>query len=300
MSLFDKMIVWSIPFVPKPLVGYFSKNYIAGTTIQDAINVIRNLNNNGMMATMDLLGEEVTQKDQSLNAVNQYIKMLEEIQQNNLNSNVSLKPTHMGLNLGADFCYQNIYKIVSKARECGNFVRIDMEDHTTTDATIEMYLSLKKEFNGHVGTVIQSYLKRTANDVKNLIKENANLRLCKGIYVEPEKIAFKKMSEINESYNFNLDKLLEAGCYVGIATHDETLVKHAFETIDRLKLDKNQYEFQMLLGVTEQLRNEIVRRGHRLRVYVPYGQEWYQYSTRRLKENPRMARMVLQKIFHLN
>ncbi|MCB0282885.1 MAG: proline dehydrogenase family protein [Calditrichaeota bacterium] len=300
MSLFDKLIVWSIPFVPKPIVGYFSRNYIAGSTLDDAIRVIKDLNEKSIMATMDLLGEEVKEKSQSLEAVEQYLKMLQEISNNNLDSNVSLKPTHMGLNLDKQFCYENIRRIVAKAKELNNFVRIDMEDHTTTDATIKMYLDLKKEFDGHVGTVIQSYMRRTSNDIDKLIRENANLRLCKGIYVEPENVAFKKMPEINRNYNLNLDKLLEAQCYTGIATHDEQLVEHAMQTIERLDLDKSKYEFQMLLGVTEDLRNRILEKGHRLRVYVPYGKDWYHYSTRRLKENPRMARMVVQKIFGFN
>jgi proline dehydrogenase len=297
MSLFEKMVIWSLPLVPKPIVGYFSKNYIAGSTLDEAIRVIKDLNAKGMMATMDLLGEEVTEKEQSLDATEQYIKMLEEIENHKLDSNVSLKPTHLGLELDQEFCFENIKRIVVKARELNNFVRIDMEDHTTTDATISMYLKLKEEFGKHVGTVLQSYLHRTDNDVDNLVREKANLRLCKGIYVEPERIAFKNMSEINNCYNRNLDKLLEANCYLGIATHDEKLINHALETIERLKLDKNKYEFQMLLGVRENLRDELVQKGHRLRVYVPYGKEWYQYSTRRLKENPRMAGMVVQKIF---
>jgi len=175
-------------------------------------------------------------------------------------------------------------------------VRIDMEDHTITTATIDMYLKLKKDFEGHVGTVIQSYMRRTYDDIQALIKENANLRLCKGIYVEPEKIVFKEMSDINKSYKDNLDELLKNNCYCGIATHDKELVFHAFNTIAELNLAKNRYEFQMLLGVTEELRDEIVQKGHRLRVYVPYGKDWYQYSIRRLKENPRMATMVFNKV----
>lgn len=300
MSLFDKLVVWSIPFVPKPIVGYFSKNYIAGPSLDDAIRVIKDLNSKGIMATMDLLGEEVTKKSQSLDAVQQYLNMLQEISNHKLDSNVSLKPTHMGLNLDRQFCYENIRRIVAKAKELNNFVRIDMEDHTTTDATIKLYLDLKKEFDGHVGTVIQSYMRRTGKDIDHLIKEKANLRLCKGIYVEPEDVVFKKMPDINNNYNSALDKLLEARCYTGIATHDDQLVEHAVKTIERLKLDRSMYEFQMLLGVTEDLRTRIIEKGHRLRVYVPYGKEWYHYSTRRLKENPRMARMVVKKIFGFN
>ena len=163
-----------------------------------------------------------------------------------------------------------------------------------------MYLKLKQDYDGHVGTVIQSYMRRTNDDVQRLIKENANLRLCKGIYVEPEDIVYKEMKDINESFKHNLDELLRNNCYCGIATHDEELILHAFNTIEELNLQKNRYEFQMLLGVTEGLRDKIVQKGHRLRVYVPYGKDWYQYSIRRLKENPRMATMIFQKVFGLS
>ena len=166
-----------------------------------------------------------------------------------------------------------------------------------TTNTIEIYLRLKEEFEDHVGTVIQAYLRRTSNDINHLIKQKANLRLCKGIYVEPRDIAYKDMTIINNNYNFNLEKLLAAGCYVGIATHDEKLVWHALSIIEKYGLNPGQYEFQMLLGVDEKLRQIIIDAGHRLRVYVPYGREWYAYSTRRLKENPKMAGYVLKEIF---
>ena len=299
MKVLSKLIVGTLPLVPKVIIGHFSKNYIAGPDLQDAIKVVRELNAKGMMATLDLLGEEVQNKEQSLDATEQYIDMLNEIDRLKLDCNVSVKPTHLSMDLDKEFCYQNVKRIVSRARELNNFVRIDMEDHTVTSATIDVYLRLKKEYQGHVGTVIQSYMRRTYNDIQNLIKENANLRLCKGIYVEPEEIVFTDMADINKSFIDNMDELLKNDCYCGIATHDEELVLHAFKTIKELNLAKNRYEFQMLLGVTEKLRDKITEKGHRLRVYVPYGQDWYQYSIRRLKENPRLATMVFQKVFGL-
>ncbi|KAA3610424.1 MAG: proline dehydrogenase [Calditrichaeota bacterium] len=297
MNLFDSLIINTLPLVPKPIVGFFSRNYIAGPSLDDAVKVVKNLNSQGIMATLDLLGEEVKEKKQSTDAANQYVDMLEEIDRLNLDCNISLKPTHMGLNLDQDFAFENIRRIVVRAKELNNFVRIDMEDNTVTTTTIEMFLKLKKEFEGHVGTVLQAYLKRTLDDIEHLIKQKANLRLCKGIYVEPEEIAYKHMPKINENYNQCIDELLKNNIYTGIATHDEELVLHAFKVIEKLKLDPKEYEFQMLLGVTEKLRDQIIAKGHRLRVYVPYGQDWYQYSIRRLKENPRMAKMIMGKIF---
>ena len=298
MKWLDQMIVWSLPLVPKPIVRFFSKIYIAGSTLEDGVKKVKELNAKGIMATMDLLGEFSKEEAICKQAADSYIEMLHTIDREKLDSNVSLKPTHMGLLISKEFCYQNIRRIVQEAQKLNNFVRIDMEDHTTTDDTIDIYLKLKEEFgNQHVGTVIQAYLRRTIDDINKLIAHQANLRLCKGIYVEPKEIAFKDMAIINESYKYNLDKLLSNGCYTGIATHDEKLIYHALTVIDRLKLKKEDYEFQMLLGVQEQLRDILVKAGHRLRVYVPFGKDWYGYSTRRLKENPRMAGYVFKRIF---
>jgi proline dehydrogenase len=299
MSLLDKLVVFSIPIVPKPIVGYFSKTYISGPKLDDAVYVIKDLNTRGMMATMDLLGEESKTKEKAREATEEYRVILKRIHDEKLDSNVSIKPTQMGLLIDPDFCHDNIREILLDAKKYNNFVRIDMEDRHCTTSTIELFLKLKKEFEGHVGTVIQAYLRRTSDDINNLIQYKANLRFCKGIYVEPREAAYKDMAIINENYKFNLEKLLSNGCYVGIATHDEKLVWHALSVIEKLGLKKDQYEFQMLLGVDEKLRQIIIDAGHRLRVYVPYGQEWYAYSTRRLKENPKMAGYVFKHIFHL-
>lgn len=299
MSLLDKLVVATLPFVPKPIVGYFSKNYIAGPTLEHGINKVRELNAGGMMATMDLLGESSRDKAHSEEAARAYRNILQMISDHKLEANVSVKPTQMGLLIDKELCYNNIRSIVQKARELNNFVRIDMEDRHTTSDTIDLYLRLKKEFEGHVGTVIQAYLRRTSADIDNLIRQRANLRLCKGIYVEPREAAYKDMAIINLNYAYNLEKLLAAGCYVGIATHDEKLVWQAMTLVEKYKLNPEDYEFQMLLGVDEQLRRIIVEAGHRMRVYVPFGEEWYAYSTRRLKENPKMAGYVFKRIFHL-
>ncbi len=299
MGFFDKLVVWGIPFVPKPIVGYFSKNYIAGPVLEDAIATVKDLNAKGMMATMDLLGEESMSKKEAEEAVAEYMRIIQAIDEHKLDCNLSIKPTQMGLLIDKEYCFNNVRTIVAEATKHNNFVRIDMEDNTTTSNTISMYLRLKEEFGDHVGTVIQAYLRRTSDDINELLDHKANLRFCKGIYVEDREIAYKDMPIINENYKFNLEKLLSNNCYTGIATHDEILVWHALSLIEKLKLKPEQYEFQMLLGVDEQLRQIIVDSGHRLRVYVPYGKEWYAYSTRRLKENPKMAGYVLKSIFGL-
>ncbi len=299
MSLFDKMIVWSLPLVPKPIVKIFSKIYIAGAHLSDGVQTVKKLNAKGIMATMDLLGEFTDSKEKAIKAADEYIEILQAIQKEGLDSNVSVKPTHMGLLVDKELCYQNIRRIVAEAQKMNNFVRIDMEDHTTTDDTIDLYLRLKDEFGDHVGIVIQAYLRRTIKDINTLCQHKANVRLCKGIYVEPREIAYKDMAIINENYRYNLEKLISNGCYVGIATHDEKMIWHGLSLIDKYGLKPDQYEFQMLLGVDEQLRDIIVKSGHRLRVYVPFGVDWYGYSTRRLKENPRMAGFVFKRIFGL-
>jgi proline dehydrogenase len=296
MYIINKILAWTLPLVPKFIVGFFSKRYIAGSTIEDAIDKIREFNNRGIMATVDILGEEIRKKENALIVVDQYKEVLQAIETHKLDSNISIKPTHLGLKIDKEFCFNNIKSIVEEAQKYKNFVRIDMEDYTCTTDTIEIYLRLTEHYN-NVGVVIQSYLRRTIDDVNTLVTYQANLRLCKGIYDEPRRVAYKNRVIINENFKYALEKLLEAGCYVGIATHDEELVWHALTQIDRFNLKKEEYEFQMLLGVTEGLRDILVSAGHRLRVYVPYGKHWYAYSMRRLKENPNIARSIIKNFF---
>jgi len=294
---FNKLISITLPFIPKPIVGLFSRHYVAGEKMENAVDVVKDLNNQGICATIDVLGEEVKERKDSLEAVELYQKVLQAIKKDNLDANISVKPTHMGLNIDKEFCYENIRTLVTEANKINNFVRIDMEDATTIDDTIEIYLRLQKEFD-NVGTVLQSYLRRLLDDINLLIPYKANLRLCKGIYNEKREVAYKDDSIINNNYCYGLEKLLSNGCYVGIGTHDEKLVWEGLKLIDQLKLKPEHYEFQMLLGVDSELRRIIVNSGHRLRVYVPFGNDWYGYCTRRLKENPAIAGHIIKDIIN--
>lgn len=296
MSFFDTVISKSIRFVPKPIVGYFSKPYISGSKLEDAVRYVKQLNAQGICATIDVLGEEVTKKEESLQAVEEYLKVLEAISREKLDANVSVKPTHMGLKLDYDFCKENIARLIRRAAELNNFIRIDMEDISCTSDILRLYTELHAE-HPNCGVVIQAYLRRTMYDLPDLIAQKANMRLCKGIYIEPRQAAYKDMPVINRNYAYLLKKLLQNGCYIGIATHDEMLVWEALKIIDKLGLSKDKYEFQMLLGVDEELRSIIVEAGHKLRVYVPFGEHWYAYSVRRLKENPKIATAALKAIF---
>ncbi|MBF8295584.1 MAG: Proline dehydrogenase [Bacteroidetes bacterium] len=297
MSVLNKLVVTAMPLIPKAIVGRVARRYIAGSTLADGVRTVRRLNEAGMMATMDLLGEDVRDDREAKMVRESILPILRTINQNTLNSNVSIKPTQLGLSIDKELGCQNIRAILEEARKLGNFVRIDMEDAQTTDTTFEMYRRLRSEGFTNTGVVIQSYLHRSETDVRSLVKEGANIRLCKGIYNESPSIAFKDRQEIRNNFLKLLQIILEGGSYVGIATHDEVLIEGAFDLIQKLGLKPAQYEFQMLLGVREGRRDEIVRAGHRLRVYVPYGEQWYAYSTRRLKENPAMAWYITKAIF---
>ena len=296
MFIINRLLAWTLPLVPKFIVRFFSKKYIAGSTLHNAVEKIKEFNKNGIMATVDILGEEITNEEDALKVVDEYKQVLDAIDTQHLDSNVSIKPTHLGLKIDKEFCYNNIKTIVEIAGKYNIFIRIDMEDHTCTSDTIEIFLRLKNNYN-NVGVVIQSYLRRTIEDLDTLTEQKANLRLCKGIYVEPRSVSYKDPSIVIDNFKYCLEKLLAAGCYVGIATHDEKLVWHALTQINKFKLKKDDYEFQMLLGVTEELRDILVTAGHRLRVYVPFGEHWYAYSMRRLKENPNITRSIIKNIF---
>jgi len=298
MIWFNNLIAAILPFVPKPLVGIVSRQYIAGEKLEDAIRKIKELNAQGISATLDLLGEEVKSKEDSLKAMETYKNILHTIHDEKLDSNVSVKPTHMGLKIDKEFCYNNIRTLVEEAKKLNNFVRIDMEDSSCVDDTLEVYLRLQKDYD-NVGTVIQSYLRRLIGDVNALIPHRVNLRLCKGAYYwEKRDDVYKDPEIVTDSYRYILEKLLSNKCYAAIATHDERLVFEGLKLIDRLKLKPNQYEFQMLLGVDPELRRIIVKSGHRLRVYVPFGKEWFAYSVRRLRENPKMVNYIIKNTFH--
>ena len=297
MSLLNKFVVTALPIIPKSIVGQISKRYIAGITIQDAVRVIRDLNQKGMMATLDLLGEDIQDQREALENRSNIIGMFEEIQRSGLDSNVSVKLTQFGLRIDKNLCFENVKTIVEKARTLKNFVRIDMEDSTTTTDTIEIFRRLRESGYDNVGLVLQAYMRRSEKDVRDLAPLKPNIRLCKGIYIEHHDIAFKERDEIRSNFLRLLKLIIDNGSYVGIATHDDYLVDKAYDLVQQRQLKRSQFEFQMLLGVREQLRDEIVRRGHKLRVYVPYGEKWYAYSTRRLKENPQMAWYITRAMF---
>ncbi len=295
MSAFNRVLVTGLPVVPKPIVGRVASRYVAGETLDDAVRVVRSLNGQGAMATVDLLGEEVHEREKATAAVEEYLHVFDAIARERLDSNVSIKLTLLGLKIDEGFCRDNVARIAETAKGYGNFVRIDMEDSTCTDATLRIYHELQERY-GNLGVVLQAYMRRTLADIDALPVEGANVRLCKGIYVEPRSIAWKGYETVRANFVAALEKLILRGVYVGIATHDEYLACRAAALVDKHGLEPRQYEFQMLLGVDEELRRILIAAGHRLRVYVPSGRDWYPYSIRRLRENPEVARHVLKAL----
>ncbi len=292
MTLLDRAIVRLLPAVPKPVVRRFSARYIAGATLDDAVQVVKALNAEGKVATIDVLGEEITHEDEALAIAQAYRDVFARIERDHLDSNVSVKLTALGLDLSYELCGANLEDVVRHAAANGNSVRIDMEDSSTTSETLRLYRELREAGHDNVGVVLQAYLRRTLDDVRSLADLKPNVRLCKGIYVEPPSIAFTDYEAVRASFVRSLDELLDSGAYVGVATHDEWLIGEALRRIEQRELDRGAYEFQMLLGVRESRASELVGAGHRLRVYIPFGEKWYGYSLRRLQENPAMAGTV--------
>ena len=287
MALLDRAIVSALPAVPKPIVRRISQRYIAGEQIEDACRVVKGLNGQRKMATIDVLGEEITTEEEARHIAYAYDDVFRAIDEQGLDSNVSVKLTGLGLKLGRDICKRNLERTVRGAAERGNFVRIDMEDSSCTTDTLWMYRQLREAGLDNVGVVLQAYLRRTLRDIRELAHYRPNVRLCKGIYVEPPSIAFTDYDAVRANYVRALDALLALGSYVGVATHDEWLIGQALKRVR--PLDVLDYEFQMLLGVRERRGNQLVTEGHRLRIYVPFGEQWYAYSLRRLQENPKIA-----------
>ena len=296
MKLLNRFIVFFMPVIPKFIVQLFAKPYIAGSKLKDAVKVTKELNTQNISTTIDVLGEDITRKDEATFTVQKYHEVLKAIKDEKLDANISVKLSAIGLKLDKEFCFENIESIIKKAAEYNNFVRIDMEDSSCTTDTIEVFNRVQKKYK-NVGIVLQAYLRRTLADTDELVKTKTNFRICKGIYVEPHTIAWKDMDIINNNFALITETMLKNGSYVGIATHDEKLVWEGLRIVHDLGLKCDQYEFQMLLGVTEKLRKIIVDEGHRMRVYVPFGEQWYAYSTRRLKENPKMAGYIVKSIF---
>jgi proline dehydrogenase len=288
VTLLDRAIVKLLPAVPRPVVQRLSSRYIAGPTLGDALRVVRRLNAKGKIATVDVLGEEVAGPDEARAIAGQYHDVLARCDDESLDAGISVKLTALGLEVDVDLCRENLESIVVDAAGRGRFVRIDMEDSSTTDRTLALYRELRDAGHENVGVVLQAYLRRTLADADGL----EDVRLCKGIYVEPPELAYREADAVRASYVQCLEALVAQGSYVGIATHDEYLIGEALRIVGEAGLAPDRYEFQMLLGVRPDRADDLVGAGHRLRVYVPYGMHWYEYSVRRLQENPKIAGYV--------
>jgi proline dehydrogenase len=296
VSFVNKIIVSMVKMMPKSTVHFFSQKYIAGETLQSAVDLVKDLNSKGIYATLDLLGESVDNKEKATAAFNKTMKNFDALLEHKLMANLSVKPTQLGLSFDKELAYNHILQLVIRAHEIDNFVRIDMEDSPYTDDTIDIYQRIFKQYD-NVGIVLQSYLKRTYDDTIQLNKLGTDYRLCKGIYVEPASIAFKDRQAIRDNFVKVLEAMLKNGNYVGIATHDSYLIKEAYRLINENNISNDKFEFQMLLGVRVDLRDKIVKDGYKIRVYVPFGEDWYPYSIRRLQENPQIAGHIARNIF---
>ena len=297
MSLLNNIIIKTMPILPKKMVKIIADKYVAGNTISDAIHKTKKLNSQGYEVTIDLLGEHIKELDEINNITNIYIELLEQIYSKNLLSNISVKPSHIGLDIGIDTFKKNAVKLVEKAQKLNNFIRFDMESSAATDATIETFKEIYKEHK-NIGTVFQAYLKRTYSDLENLMNQQINFRLCKGIYNEDARIAYKDYNEINENYLKIAELAFKNDSYIGLATHDLNLTKRLYDLIDKYSVPNDKFEFQVLYGVPMKgwLQKHLDNK-FKVRVYLPYGPQWYEYSIRRLKENPNIAKYVAKSIF---
>ncbi len=300
--MLNKAIVSLLPLFPQRLVWLFSKRYIAGENLDDALRVARELNAKGIEVTLDVLGEFQTRRDKIEFYKSTYLETIHESVKAGIRTTFSLKPTMFGLLIDKDLCFNHIHDIVRIASLNGSMIRIDMEDSSCTSLELDLFKSLYKEFPQNVGIVLQAYLKRTLDDLKDLNRLNSeenrvNIRLCKGIYIEPESISYKQKSVINKHFIEDMEYIFSNRFYAAIATHDHLLIDAAYHLIDKYRVSDDMVEFQMLYGVTHELRKSIIDKNYRMRVYVPFGKDWFNYSTRRLKENPKMVSHILKALF---
>lgn len=287
-----------VQLFPKSFIKIFASRYIAGEHLSDAVKLVKELNSKNILATVDVLGEDTTNVNEAEIAVEEAIRVIKTINEEKLNSTLSVKLTQIGLKLDYNLCLNNMKRILDKAKEFNVYVEIDMEDSSCTLDTLNIFKELRKEYS-NCGMVMQAYL-RKAHEHLNMVLSDLNsssVRLCKGIYNESPKIAYKGKQEIRDNFLRLLDFLFSKNVYVGIATHDVKLIKGSKEFIKRYSKSNEQFEFQMLLGVKVDLRDQLVREGYKVRVYVPYGTHWYKYSIRRMKENPKLPIVILLNIF---
>lgn len=301
--MLKQFIIPFLPYIPEPIMWLFARRYIAGKNMEDAIGVAKELNKKNINITIDLLGEFIQEINDCIPYLNEYLALMERMKAEGIYGGVSIKPTMFGLLLDREQCYHNIKKIVKKAVELDMFVRLDMEDSKCVDLELNLFHRLFLEFPNHIGIVFQAYLRRTLKDIEELSKrcdpvQDINIRLCKGIYIESKKISFKDPDEINEHYMEDLQSIFKTNLYAAIATHDDYIVNTAQTLIKKLHIPESRYEFQMLYGVRDELRDTLAQQSCNLRVYIPYGKSWKNYSIRRFKENPQFLSLVLRQIFH--
>jgi proline dehydrogenase len=292
----DRLLVATLPAVPRGVVRRIADRYIAGESLEEAMTTVAALNRDGAMATVDVLGEFIRVPQEAQETATEYEHALDAIAARELDANISVKLSALGIELDPALVQETLGRVLATAERHGRFVRIDMEHSGLTDATLDVYRGLREAGRDDVGIVIQAYMRRSAGDLAALAPLTPNVRLVKGIYVEPPDVAFQGMTEVNASYLRLLEQLFDQGSYVGIATHDRALVDAALGIVQARGLERDRYEFQMLLGVAADVGRRLIASGHRLRVYVPYGRAWYAYSVRRLKENPSIAGYVARDV----
>ena len=277
-----------------PLTRAMAWRFVAGEDLQTTLGVVRDLNARGIQVTLDHLGENVTSEAEAIHATDEAIAILRGIATAGVRSHLSVKPTQLGFDLGDDFCREQLCRILAVARETGNFVRIDMEGSPYTQRTLDLYAALREEYDTDtVGVVIQSYLRRSQDDIDRLIAEDARIRLVKGAYNEPADIAFPAKADVDRAYRIQMEQLLARGRYPALATHDEKLIGRAQGFAAAEKIGPERFEFQMLYGVRRDLQERLVREGYNVRCYVPYGTQWYPYFMRRLAERPANVVFIL-------
>ena len=298
-NMFNKLITFLVPFLPKIFVRLFSNKYIAGINQDEALKMIKRLNDKNLLATIDILGEHTKSINEANLITNEYVSLYKKIKSKNLNCNISIKPSHIGADISEDLFLKNLEKIHSHSISCDNFLRIDMEDSSFTNLTINAF-NQRYKIKNNIGIVIQAYLKRSHNDIIKL-KEKTNIRLCKGIYNESKQVAIKNPIEINKNYIALLKTAIKQGLFVGIATHDPKLIDDIIEYIEDENINNTQFEFQFLYGVPlGNMLHKIKNKNFNIRIYTPFGKNWYEYSIRRLKENPNISGYIIKNIFKKN
>ncbi len=297
MKLINNLIIQILPFLPKFLVKIVASPYIAGITDEEMLQNVEKLNRKGFKVAIDILGEHVKTENEAEEITKRYSRIYDEINKRNLLANISIKLTHIGQDLGIDIVRNNLSKLVEAAKKNNNFLRLDMENTPYTSETIQLYKEMFNNYN-QIGIVIQAYLHRSIDDIKALSNDKFNVRICKGIYVEDPHLVLNDYDDIRENYISLVKESLNNGSYVGIATHDEFLIDSLYSWILKNNISKDRYEFQVLHGVPMQKKlKKLMEDGNTVRVYLPYGDNWYDYSVRRLKENPKMAGYIIKNLF---